>query len=81
MGVYTTPEQGSFDFLWAIAGKEVITGMCGCYLVPVGAQKTPSKQTQDADLATRFWEWTEQEDEGERPAGDELNNGHRGTGA
>ncbi len=60
MGVYISPEQGSFNSLWAVAGKDVTAEMSGCYFVPVGEKKPPSKHAQDADLATRLWEWTEQ---------------------
>ncbi len=61
MGAYIKPEQGSFNSLWAVAGKEVTAEMSGCYFVPVGERKTPSKQAQDADLASRLWDWTERE--------------------
>ncbi|KAJ9609170.1 hypothetical protein H2200_006942 [Cladophialophora chaetospira] len=61
MGAYITPEQGSFNSLWAVAGKEVTVEISGHYLVPVGETKTPSKQAQDVDLSARLWEWTERE--------------------
>ncbi|OAL40059.1 hypothetical protein AYO20_00477 [Fonsecaea nubica] len=66
MGAYITPEQGSYNSLWAVAGSpgvQVTRAMSGHYFVPVGEQKTPSKQAQDPEgaLARRLWDWTERE--------------------
>ncbi|OCT53822.1 putative oxidoreductase [Cladophialophora carrionii] len=61
MGAYIEPEQGSFNSLWAVAGKEMTKEMSGCYFVPVGERKTPSKQARDSTLADRLWDWTERE--------------------
>ncbi|EXJ64367.1 hypothetical protein A1O7_00703 [Cladophialophora yegresii CBS 114405] len=61
MGAYIEPEQGSFNSLWAVAGKEMTKEMSGGYFVPVGERKTPSKQAQDSTLADRLWDWTERE--------------------
>lgn len=61
LGVYITPEQGSFNSLWAVTGSEVTHDMSGGYFVPVGQRKNPSKLAQDADLADRLWRWTEQQ--------------------
>ena len=59
MGVYITPQEGSFSSLWAVAGKEVTAETSGGYFVPVGEKKVPSKQAQDLKLAERLWDWTE----------------------
>ena len=61
MGAYIAPEQGSFNSLWAVAGREMTAEMSGRYFVPVGERKTPSKQAQDSQLAERLWDWTERE--------------------
>jgi NAD(P)-dependent dehydrogenase (short-subunit alcohol dehydrogenase family) len=61
LGVYITPEQGSFNSLWAVAGNEVTADMSGQYFVPVAEKKVPSKLAQDGNLATKLWEWTERE--------------------
>ncbi|KIW35059.1 uncharacterized protein PV07_01782 [Cladophialophora immunda] len=64
MGVYLTPEQGSYNSLWAVAGAEVTRAMSGGYFVPVGERKAPSKLAQDrpdGELARRLWDWTERE--------------------
>ncbi|KIW73196.1 hypothetical protein PV04_01332 [Phialophora macrospora] len=61
MGAYIKPEEGSFNSLWAVAGKEMTAEMSGCYFVPVGERKEPSKQARDSNLADRLWKWTERE--------------------
>jgi len=61
MGVYITPEQGSFNSLWAVAGDEVRQEMSGKYFVPVGKEKKPSQLAMDSHLGRRLWQWTESE--------------------
>jgi NAD(P)-dependent dehydrogenase (short-subunit alcohol dehydrogenase family) len=61
LGVYITPEEGSYNSLWAVASPGVTAEMSGEYFVPVGVKKDPSKLARDAQLADRLWEWTEQE--------------------
>ncbi|EXJ92484.1 hypothetical protein A1O3_01036 [Capronia epimyces CBS 606.96] len=63
LGVYITPEQGSFNSLWAVASPSVTAEMeMGAgYFIPVGRKTAPSKLAQDAVLATRLWAWTEEE--------------------
>lgn len=60
-GVYITPEEGSYNSLWAVASPAVTADMSGEYFVPVGVKKEPSKLARDAQLADRLWKWTEQE--------------------
>ncbi|OAP59206.1 hypothetical protein AYL99_06504 [Fonsecaea erecta] len=63
MGVYITPEQGSYNSLWAVAGSDITRDMSGGYFVPVAERKAPSKLAQDPDgtLARKLWDWTEKE--------------------
>ncbi|KAI1617290.1 hypothetical protein EDD36DRAFT_159654 [Exophiala viscosa] len=61
LGVYITPEEGSFNSLWAVASPQVTVGISGEYFVPVGVKKEPSKLARDAQLADKLWNWTEQE--------------------
>ncbi|KIY00021.1 uncharacterized protein Z520_04659 [Fonsecaea multimorphosa CBS 102226] len=64
MGVYITPEQGSYNSLWAVAAApEVSRDMSGHYFIPVGERKQPSKLAQDPEgtLAGKLWDWTERE--------------------
>jgi NAD(P)-dependent dehydrogenase (short-subunit alcohol dehydrogenase family) len=60
LGVYITPEEGSFTQLYAVAG-EMSEKDSGCYLVPFGEKKTPHKYATDPVLAEKLWAWTEQE--------------------
>lgn len=61
LGVYLKPEEGSFNSLWAVASEDVTADMSGCYFVPVGERKNPSKQARDVELANKLWKQTEQE--------------------
>ncbi|KIX06207.1 uncharacterized protein Z518_04182 [Rhinocladiella mackenziei CBS 650.93] len=61
LGMYITPEQGSFNSLWAVAAPDVTAEMSGQYFMPVGVKKAPSKPAQDAELAEKLWDWTEKE--------------------
>ncbi|KIW88748.1 uncharacterized protein Z519_10795 [Cladophialophora bantiana CBS 173.52] len=64
MGAYITPEQGSYNSLWAVAGTgEGAEAISGGYFVPVGQRKAPSKLAQDPEgtLASRLWDWTERQ--------------------
>ncbi|KIV79142.1 hypothetical protein PV11_06722 [Exophiala sideris] len=61
LSVYITPEEGSYNSLWAVASPQVTAGMSGEYFVPVGVKKEPSKFARGAQLADKLWEWTEKE--------------------
>ena len=60
-GAYVTPEEGSYNSLWAVAGSDVTAEHSGRYFIPVAVEKRPSKQAEDETLAERLWEWTEKE--------------------
>ncbi|KAK5062889.1 hypothetical protein LTR84_004964 [Exophiala bonariae] len=61
LGTYISPEQGSYNSLWALAGTDLRVEHSGKYFVPVAVEKKPSKQALDERLATKLWEWTESE--------------------
>jgi NAD(P)-dependent dehydrogenase (short-subunit alcohol dehydrogenase family) len=61
LGTYITPEEGSYNSLWALAGVDVRVEHSGKYFIPVAVEKKPSKQASDEKLAKRLWEWTESE--------------------
>jgi NAD(P)-dependent dehydrogenase (short-subunit alcohol dehydrogenase family) len=64
LGVYITPEQGSYNSLWAVASPDVTADMSGQYFMPVGVPKTPSKLATNATLAKKLWDWTVEEMKG-----------------
>ncbi|KEF57969.1 uncharacterized protein A1O9_05892 [Exophiala aquamarina CBS 119918] len=61
LGTYITPEQGSYNSLWAFAGEDVLLEHSGKYFIPVAVEKKPSKQAVNGKLAKRLWKWTERE--------------------
>lgn len=61
LGTYISPEEGSYNSLWALAGADVQVEHSGKYFVPVAVEKKPSKQALDERLAARLWKWTESE--------------------
>lgn len=61
LGTYITPEEGSYNSLWALVGEDVRAEHSGKYFLPVAVEKKPSKQASDERLAKRLWEWTERE--------------------
>ncbi|KAK7894874.1 hypothetical protein LTR67_005613 [Exophiala xenobiotica] len=61
LGVYITPEQGSYNSLWAVASPDVTADMSGQYFMPVGVPKPPSKLANNATLAKKLWDWTVEE--------------------
>ncbi len=61
LGVYITPEQGSYNSLWAVASPDVSANMSGQYFMPVGVPKPPSKLASNSALADKLWDWTAQE--------------------
>ena len=61
LGTYITPEEGSYNSLWALVGDDVRQEHSGKYFIPVGVEKKPSKQASNEKLAKRLWEWTERE--------------------
>jgi len=61
LGVFMTPEEGSYTSLFAVAGTELKDQDSGSYHIPFGKKKTPSKMAQDVDLAEKLWNWTEKE--------------------
>jgi NAD(P)-dependent dehydrogenase (short-subunit alcohol dehydrogenase family) len=64
LGVYITPEQGSYNSLWAVASPDVTADMSGQYFMPVGVPKPPSKLANNATLAKKLWDWTVEEMKG-----------------
>lgn len=61
IGIYITPEQGSYNSLWAVAGTDVVAEHSGKYFIPVAVEKKPSKLATNDDLAQKLWAWTENE--------------------
>ncbi|KAK4162932.1 short-chain dehydrogenase TIC 32, chloroplastic [Cladorrhinum sp. PSN259] len=61
IGKMKTPEEGTYNTLWAItAPREGIQP--GVFYEPVGrATKMESNASKDPELSVRLWEWTEQE--------------------
>ncbi|KAK5266899.1 hypothetical protein LTR40_014388 [Exophiala xenobiotica] len=59
--MYITPEQGSYNSLWAVASPDVTADMSGQYFMPVGVPKPPSKLASNATLAKKLWDWTVEE--------------------
>ncbi|EAW08826.1 putative short-chain dehydrogenase/reductase family protein [Aspergillus clavatus NRRL 1] len=55
---FRTVRSGALNQLWA-AGvrREFLTN--GAYYIPIGIHATNNKFANDADMANRFWEWTE----------------------
>ena len=51
-------EKGVLNSLWAATGKDVVSG---AYYVPVGKQTQASEDARDGKLATRLWEWSNEE--------------------
>ncbi|KAK5209601.1 hypothetical protein LTR99_007637 [Exophiala xenobiotica] len=64
LGMYITPEQGSYNSLWAVASPDVTADMSGQYFMPVGVPKPPSKLANNATLAKKLWDWTVEEMKG-----------------
>ena len=54
------PEKGSWNSLWCAASLEVKEGDNGCYFFPVGKKTTASVHGEDAFMARRLWEWSEE---------------------
>lgn len=61
LGVYMTPEEGSFNSLFALAGKEMKADDSGSYFIPFAKKKQPSKLAENAELAEKLWTWTEEQ--------------------
>ena len=61
IGQVLTPEQGTYNLLWAItARKEKIKS--GGFYVPVGVlSEDKTKTSEDPELRKKLWEWTEQQ--------------------
>lgn len=50
--------QGTLNQLWAATSKDVKSGK---YYVPVAKENPGSAQAQDTKLASKLWNWTEDE--------------------
>lgn len=60
---FMAPDEGSHTTLFAVASKNFTVVDDGGYFVPV-AKKSKGynhKRANDAELASRLWQWTERE--------------------
>ena len=62
----STPEQGTYNSLWATTTKKENL-LSGGFYVPVGIPGTHDKESKSEKLAEELWEWTEKELEGYKP--------------
>ena len=61
IGQMLTPEQGTYNLLWAITAKKEKIKSGGFY-VPVGIlSQDKTKASEDLELRKTLWEWTEQQ--------------------
>lgn len=61
LGVYSSPEKGSFSSLFAVASASFKSEDSGEYFVPIAKKSKPSKHARNAELAKKLWDWTELE--------------------
>jgi retinol dehydrogenase-12 len=57
-GDLKTPEEGSWNQLWAATGSRVVSGE---YYEPVGVPGTRTKKSKDVELGNELWEWTKEQ--------------------
>jgi len=57
-GGMKTPEEGSWNQLWAATGSGVVSGE---YYEPVGNLGTRTKKSKDKLLGDELWAWTEEQ--------------------
>ena len=61
IGQMLTPEQGTYNLLWAITARNDKIKSGGFY-VPVGIlSEDKTKASEDPELRKTLWEWTEQQ--------------------
>ncbi|KIW14279.1 hypothetical protein PV08_07061 [Exophiala spinifera] len=53
------PERGASSSLWAIASKDFEESSSGAYIVPYMKIGKPSAAAMDGTLASKLWNWTE----------------------
>ncbi|KAH6679517.1 hypothetical protein B0J14DRAFT_299408 [Halenospora varia] len=58
VGAFIPVQQGAYTSVFCAASAEMKASMSGGYFVPLGRLSKPSKNAQDAEMATRLWEWT-----------------------
>lgn len=59
LGILDDQAKGAWSSLFAVASQDFKLTDSGSYVVPYAKIGTPSKQAQDAELATKLWDWTE----------------------
>jgi retinol dehydrogenase-12 len=57
-GDLRTPEQGSWNQLWAATSKDACSGE---YYEPVGIVGKRTKKSKDQKLQKELWDWTDRE--------------------
>ena len=53
------PEKGCWNSLWSAASRELEEDRNGGYFLPLGKKTTASVHGEDAFMARRLWEWSE----------------------
>lgn len=59
LGIMTTPEVGATSSLWVAASPEFGAKESGSYVEPHKKIAVPSKNAQNAEMADRLWQVTE----------------------
>lgn len=61
IGQMLTPEQGTYNLLWAVTAKKEMIKSGGFYM-PVGKlSNDKTKASEDPELKKKLWDWTEKE--------------------
>jgi NAD(P)-dependent dehydrogenase (short-subunit alcohol dehydrogenase family) len=59
VGVLAEQEKGGWSSSWAIASEEFKESYSGAYVVPYMKIGTPSAAARNESLASKLWDWTE----------------------
>jgi hypothetical protein len=58
LGVFIPADEGTYTSVFYAASKDMKSEMSGEYFVPLGKVGKPSRNAQDAEMATKMWKWT-----------------------
>lgn len=58
---FLTPEEGSWNSLYAAASEQVTFDDNGAFFMPVGKRTMLLSWALDEELVDRLWKWTEDE--------------------
>lgn len=61
VGILDAQSKGALSSLWAVASNNFKPSDSGAYVVPYAVIGTPSAYARDPALATKLYDWTEEQ--------------------